>query len=315
MRGVKGLDLFRKVSGDLSSQTSIGGTITLIALISMGTLFVTETIDYLSVSIRKETLVDQDRGSGKLPINFNITFPHAPCHLVSLDYMDSVGNHVLDVKEVVNKVRLDASGNVISEPFETSIESMIQALNNGEGCRTEGTIKVVKVPGNFHISFHAHHDKIHRLGNSAMSKVSFAHTIHHLSFGPGMLNQSIVRKFGQGSHTNFAPYDGLAEDAQRGVAIRHEYYISIVPIQYCNEVDHSENYSYQFSMSSYNSQIRSLFGAVWFRYEIESVTMKYVLEDKSFAKYLVNLCAILGGIFAVLGVVHSLLQQAIKIKK
>jgi hypothetical protein len=51
----------------------------------------------------------------------------------------------------------------------------------GEGCMVFGNMVVKKVPGNFHISCHAHANLIHVFFAEEMMNVS--HSIHHLSFG------------------------------------------------------------------------------------------------------------------------------------
>ncbi|CAO3590997.1 unnamed protein product [Absidia cylindrospora] len=46
----------------------------------------------------------------KLPINFDITFPNIPCHMLSLDVMDESGQHISNYEHDVFKVRLDEDG-------------------------------------------------------------------------------------------------------------------------------------------------------------------------------------------------------------
>lgn len=42
----------------------------------------------------------------KMEIHLNITFPHLPCQLLTLDVMDASGEHQTGVEHGVNKVRL-----------------------------------------------------------------------------------------------------------------------------------------------------------------------------------------------------------------
>ncbi|CAO3680883.1 unnamed protein product [Rhizopus microsporus] len=48
-----------------------------------------------------------------MPIDFNITFPHVPCHMLSIDIMDDTGEHSTGYSQDITKVRLDLSGKVI----------------------------------------------------------------------------------------------------------------------------------------------------------------------------------------------------------
>ena len=45
------------------------------------------------------------------------------------------------------------------------------------------------------------------------------------------------------------------------------------------------------------------------RYEIDNITMRYTLEYESWTQFLVNICAIMGGSFAILGLINQMIQQ------
>jgi hypothetical protein len=66
------------------------------ALVLILLLFFSELSLYLRTETRDHLLVDVSRGE-KLRINFDITFPHIPCNLLSVDAMDVSGSHQLDV--------------------------------------------------------------------------------------------------------------------------------------------------------------------------------------------------------------------------
>ena len=51
--------------------------------------------------------------------------------------------------------QLDASGEVDAD---ATLKRVKKGLNNKEGCEIEGTVKIHKVPGNFHVSHHAFFD-------------------------------------------------------------------------------------------------------------------------------------------------------------
>lgn len=68
-------------------------------------------------------------------------------------------------------------------------------------------------------------------------------------------------------------------------------------------------------MNSKSGSFRGKIGAIYFRYTIENITMRYVKESKSFAHYLIQLFAVMGGIFVVIGIVNSVFQQAVNVSK
>jgi hypothetical protein len=49
-----------------------------------------------------------------------------------------------------------------------------------------------------------------------MRPFKFSHTINHLSFGRDQKHDYLSKLFGEGKHTDFAPYDGI-EIKQKGV--------------------------------------------------------------------------------------------------
>lgn len=52
-------------------------------------------------------------------------------------------------------------------------------------------------------------------------------------------------------------------------------------------------------------------GAVWFKYEISPVEVHYNMYYESWSDFLVRLCSIVGGTFAAVGVLESLLRNGL----
>lgn len=289
----------------------LGALITVLAFSIMGILFLSEISHYFATTIHKETMIDQDRGSSLLPISMNVTLFNSPCLTVSLDQLDSLGNHIVDVGGALTKTRIDKFGNRIVGKVSLDVQSAIKMINDEEGCELSGEFSVTKVPGNFHISFHASHQIMSMIPRNILNKVKMSHKINHLSFGKGQRNLYIHALFGNGEQTNFAPYNGLEKNDTSGV-MKHEYSIKVIPVQYYDEHSGEEMNSYQYSMVGSSEPFNSIFGIIYFRYDIDSITMRYTRVSKSISKLIISLCAILGGIFAVLGIIHSAMQEAIR---
>ena len=75
------------------------------------------------------------------------------------------GVHVVNVEGTLHKNILDKDGNVLKEIEVTGkpeqqrdqdvvYQRTIEALGKKQGCRMTGSVKIHKVPGNFHISCH-----------------------------------------------------------------------------------------------------------------------------------------------------------------
>lgn len=270
----------------------------------MAFLLISETDAFFKNTIRKQTLVDQDSDTSSVQLNIDITLPYTPCHPISLDQQDDVNKHVLDSSEHLQKIRLDKDGAAIQGGFERSVAELTKAIENEEGCRLKGYILVARVPGNFHISFHVAHDLVAKLPRYLLPRLKFTHVINHLSFGAENLSTLIESEFGAQEIVN---YDGIKTKDFDGVT-RHEYFLKVIPVQFVNECNNNRISAFTYSLNLNSVQFHSLFGAIYFRYSFEDLTMRYTKVDKHIGTLLVSLCAILGGFFTVLGIVNKLIN-------
>ena len=113
-----------------------------------------------------------------------------PCDVVGVDVEDSIGNHIQDYYGELHKHRIDSDGENLSvETWKEKNENRRKLLDKikveveeGQGCRIEGFIDVVRVPGNFHISHHAFGDILQALNREDIH-LDNSFKINHLSFG------------------------------------------------------------------------------------------------------------------------------------
>ena len=309
MQSVKRLDVFKKLPTDHFPQTAIGGLFTLAAALTMVSLFILELDSHLSAKITKDTFVDSSR-EDQIQVNLNITLPNIPCGMLSMDVQDSAGGHMMDIGGPLRKTQLDANGNLLAnQQVDISVNGVRQALRNLEYCRMEGALKVGSLPGNFHLSFHSQHAVIHQLFHSDIMRMRFDHQLSHMSFGKDL--HSIVDD--EVLHGVFSPYDNLEEKYPNdGRVYSTEYFIKIIPMQYLDEETGAVQYSYQYSMNYKTQLTNSVFGAIYFRYDIDCITVRYTKKSRQVTHFLINICGILGGVFAVIGIFHSMTQQILK---
>lgn len=90
------LDAFSKTVEDARVRTASGGMITLVCVFIVLMLIRNEYNDYMSVIVRPELVVNRDVNK-QLDINLDITFPHIPCGVMTLDILDLTGDLHLDV--------------------------------------------------------------------------------------------------------------------------------------------------------------------------------------------------------------------------
>lgn len=191
-------------------------------------------------------------------------------------------------------------------------EGFLQRIKDeaGEGCNVYGFLEVNKVAGNFHFapgkSFHQSNGHVHDLLAFQRDTFNITHKINRLAFGdyfPGVVN----------------PLDGVqwTQDAPSGM---YQYFIKVVPTVYTDVNGHTIQ-SNQFSVTEHFrgadiGLLRTLPG-VFFFYDLSPIKVTFAEEHVSFLHFLTNVCAIVGGVFTVSGIIDSFVyhgQRAIKKK-
>jgi len=182
----------------------------------------------------------------------------------------------------------------------------------GEGCHVWGTLSVNKVAGNFHFapgkSFQQGHMHVHDLLPFGTDKFDLSHTIHKLSFGqafPGVVN----------------PLDGVEVDQRsdqmaKGQTGMFQYFLKVVPTSYIdirNSTIHSNQFSVTENFKGSNIEAGRNLPGVFFFYDLSPIMVAYNEERSSFVHFLTGVCAIIGGIFTVSGIVDSFVYHGEKV--
>jgi len=226
-----------------------------------------------------------------------------------------MGTHVVDVGGELHKLRLneqglpkrDQRGRLLSADSENPQDQL------GEGCEVSGYLIVNKVPGNFHISAHSHANLVHMF--FGVKPMNVSHIINHLSFGH--MEETIKLVGIEGAHVN--PLAGTRKSAEADPrdgqnAKSYEYYIKIVPTIYERE-DGKKFRSYQFVADSNEVMGRYQLPAAYFRYDFSPLTVHFAERSQAFSHFLVQICAIIGGVFTVLGLVNSFVNTSLNVLK
>ncbi|KAI8098694.1 endoplasmic reticulum vesicle transporter-domain-containing protein [Halteromyces radiatus] len=129
-------DAYAKTLDDFRVKTTTGATVTIISILLIGYLVISEILTYTTPTWRPSLIVDKGRKE-KLTINFNVTFPHMPCHMLSLDVMDDSGEHLSGLTHNVYKVRLDAMGQIIDTEKEYQLGDKTHVLQQALQAKDE----------------------------------------------------------------------------------------------------------------------------------------------------------------------------------
>lgn len=180
------------------------------------------------------------------------------------------------------------------------------------GCQLYGQLKLKKSSGHFHIAPHSkiHHDNKGAEEFTLMDLLSFTfaqfnvtHTINSLSFGE-----------------NFPGFESPLDGQKRSIQDTHgmyQYYIKVVPTKY-KKAGKSEIESNQYAVTEHMRHLapgsgRGLPG-VYFYYEMSPVHAVYEETKGKFTSFLTSLCAILGGLYTVMGILDGVVTTATSYK-
>lgn len=219
-------------------------------------------------------------------------------------------------------------------------------IANHEGCNIAGTLAVRRVQGNIHFipgrSFTHLGQHLHDLAGDEVKDLNLTHRINHLSFGdsyPGLVNPLDGRT--NAAHTNAPP--PTAEDAAKadpnsqlalvpslphhakehknpGVDDSHpfgggkfQYFIKVVPTWY-DKLDGTSVKTNQYSCTEHYSAVKTdmqFIPGMFVLYDLSPI-MVHAYEARPYSSvvhFLLELCAITGGVFTVAGIVDSFLYH------
>jgi hypothetical protein len=293
-----------------------GAIVSLASAIIMVILFLTEFNEFLKVQTVSEMFIDINRGGEKLNVNIDIILPKFPCDIVSLDAQDIMGSHHINVGGDLFKIRLSRTGEELEKIRHESGSTTIdlararEAYKAEEGCQLVGSIEVNKVPGNFHISSHAYNNILSQVFNEAgINTIDLSHKIKHISFGDDKDLKQIKAKFNKGVLNPLDGVERLKPESLKTIGVMHQYYINVVPTTY-EDLNGKQLFVHQFTANSNEIQTYML-PALYFRYDLSPVTVKYTLKKETFFRFLVQICAIIGGIFTVAGIIDAIVHKSV----
>jgi len=95
----------------------------------------------------------------------------------------------------------------------------------------------------------------------------------------------------------------------------HQYYIKVVPTRY-QSLDGTIVQSNQYSVTEHLRHLDPMGGrglpSVWFFYEVSPVHAIFEEKTHGVLEFVASVCAILGGIFTIMGVVDNLIGELLR---
>lgn len=111
----KSVDFFQRLPKNMMEGSSSGMLISIGCTLAIIAVIFTEVTEFFSDRVINVLEIEQlDKRESMININLDISFPHAPCSILSLDVQDLMGTHIVNVKENLRKMRLNSMGEQIS---------------------------------------------------------------------------------------------------------------------------------------------------------------------------------------------------------
>ncbi|KAJ0406351.1 hypothetical protein ATCC90586_007194 [Pythium insidiosum] len=173
--------------------------------------------------------------------------------------------------------------------------------NAVEGCEISGSISVSRVPGKLILTARSTEHSFDLAG------INVTHRVNHFSFGQMKRSEHLIdgaRKFIPSSRF---PLDNSAFYADN-VNITIEHFMNVVGL------DHEDRRAsiwepvqrvYEFSASSNQYNASKTLPAALFTFDISPLVIQVVRDNMPLYRFITSLCAIVGGVFTVIGLVDS----------
>ncbi|KAG6952082.1 hypothetical protein JG688_00013435 [Phytophthora aleatoria] len=315
---LKGLDAYPKTIEEFKVRTLQGGLFSLLAFACISLLLVSELSFYLTTDTVDKMMVDGGRNT-LVSINFDLEFPRMPCSVVAVESADMAGNAQHDIVHNIEKIPLDHNGQALAEGMRDVIGgaltnhtdlhgetekpacgSCYSAGEPGECCDTCESVKAAYARKSWmmpslHTIAQCQEMEIEKVLRGEVFDTS--HTIRSLSFGelyPDMKNPLDNRR------------KELPEESARG---SFQYFLKVVPTEY-TFLSASRIITNQFSATEHFRQLTPVsdkgLPMVSFGYTFSPIMFRIEQYRVGFLQFLTSVCAIVGGVFTILGILDSL---------
>jgi len=183
------------------------------------------------------------------------------------------------------------------------------------GCRLNGHVIVGRAPGNMHIT-------ISRPGTSFVHEhINVSHLVHHFSFGDreiphlnpklrhGALHPEM--KLHNVLNGKFSSLSGSLHVTNENVT--QEHYMKVVRIEARREGDSEpRSMSYQYSVANAQFHDDSELPSAKFSFDLSPMQVMVVEYHRSFVHFVTSVCAIVGGVFTMIGVFDAIVHASVR---
>ena len=288
-------------------------------------LLMNEYFNYIQFNTATLMYVDKNRGSDNLQINMDIDLYNLPCELVSIEIKNHLGLKVQNIEGNLTKYNLDEKHQIIGQkPYvleslgwfghdhdhiaQPDYDLVKKQINNKEGCKLKGAFFLDAVPGNVIISTKSFSPTIERLRRDNLDTTNVGHIINQLYFGETAHKNRIIG-FGITANKLMNTLRNKRRIDDK-LPMTYQYYLKIVPTKFRYYSGQAYN-KYQYTANSFSEISLDRTPLLFFKYDLSPITVEYKNTKMSFLTFLINVFAILGGVFTVAGIIDAIIHKSV----
>ncbi|KAG5471571.1 hypothetical protein GH5_01373 [Leishmania sp. Ghana 2012 LV757] len=307
MRLLRQCDLFRVVQdteNHLTPATPYGAAVSIATTAVLLVLLISELYGYclghknchITPSAFKNTLdAEVQRTLDRL--HFSISLPYMPCHRVATETMTALGHDMPTEQDTKVWLYHIPYGSYAADSPAAYLSS--EELSEEErGCLIKGTAPIAPRPASFNIIL-----RDYRVEESGNYRPEFQ--IHHLSAGNAYDNWAIP----QIRRQTLEPMSGFksAQSLQRPYF--YQFFLQLIPTT-VSVPSEDDRFGYQYtafhSVQEYNGRGRA--PGLYLAYKLSPFAMDCVVQYDTISHFVVHLCAVVGGVYTVAGMVEAGLE-------
>lgn len=199
----------------------------------------------------------------------------------------------------------------LSDPYN-AVHDIKRALVDGEQCHVRGKIHVYKVTGKVQFSFNSKIffvEELRRQYPEEAALLKLTHVLKSLTFGDVAQHLHILFRFGATDHTKFDMMNLVNDNVYAHDLERKDYFyfLKLVPHIFIDEISDEEFKSYSYSLNHNSKASQNDIGLISMIFDFTPVNMKITKHRRDLPRFLVSLCAIVGGVFVIFGLLNRFL--------
>ena len=287
-------------------------------------LLINEYLNYRQNIMTTLTYVDKDRGTDQVLVNINLELPNFPCELLSIEIRNDLGLRVQTLEGNLTKYSINSKNEILGQkPYalenlgrfghdhdhiaQPDYDMVKNQIKNKEGCRLEGSFNIDAVPGSFIISGKAFYPTIERLRREGLDKSNLEHKINYLYFGESLTKRDL--RFGVLRNNLFNTLNEKTRKNEKQQMV-YQYYLKIVPVKY-RYMNYKPQNKYQYTYNSFSDFVYNGIPSIYFKYDLSPITIEYKYTRMKYLTFLINVFAILGGVFTVAGILDAIIHKSV----